>query len=80
MVPTFWSFAEGDEFTLELEILKGKSIKSIEITKYPESKVYSSIDLKKLNETFLVTEPSIFSIYIKKGGTAKKSLPIEYLS
>lgn len=44
----YYSFAEGDEIILDLEMVKGKHIKEIEITETPSNSVFSDFKVREL--------------------------------
>ncbi|WP_046757883.1 hypothetical protein [Kordia jejudonensis] len=46
----FFSFAEGDQITISLEMVKGKHIKEVEIIELPSNSIFSDFKVRELNE------------------------------
>ena len=65
----FYSFAEGDEIIFDLQVIKGKNVKEVEIIEYPYSSKFVDFKTKKVSEKKIkVTKTAIYKFRIKGGG------------
>jgi hypothetical protein len=58
----FFSFAEGDEIIFDLEMVKGKHIKEIEVTELPSNSIFSDFKVKELkNKRIMIRNKGIYT-------------------
>jgi hypothetical protein len=73
----FYSFDKGDEIIFNLEMVKGRNIKEVEIVELPSKKVFSAFKADKIqNKTIKV--PLMVILILIQGGNGKllETLPI----
>ncbi len=69
----YFGFAEGDEIIFDLEVLKGKNIKEVEITEYPSTSKFYDFKSKGVKQKRIkVNKTAIYHFKIKGGGLKAK--------
>jgi hypothetical protein len=76
----YFSFAEGDEIIFNLDVVKGKNIKEVEITEYPYTSKFFDFKTKKVSDQRIkVNKTAIYKFRIKGGGMSTKICRVKIL-
>ena len=69
----YYGFAEGDEIVFDLDVVKGKHLKEVEITEYPSSSKFMDFKTKKVKDKRVkVNKTGIYKFRLKGGGIGTK--------
>lgn len=69
----YYGFAAGDEIIFNLDVVKGKNVKEVEIVEYPYSSKFFDFKTKKISDQRItVNKTGIYKFRIKGGGLGTK--------
>lgn len=69
----YFGFAEGDEIVFDLEVVKGKNLKEVEIIEYPSTSKFFEFKTDKISEKRIkVNKDAIYKFRLKGGGLGTK--------
>ena len=69
----YFGFAEGDEIIFDLQVVKGKNVKEVEILEYPSSSKFFEFKATKISDKRIkVNKTAIYKFRLKGGGLGTK--------
>lgn len=68
-----YAFAAGDQIALHVQLLTGRSLKSVEFIQWPDYIVYRSYQLDTMvNKTIVIPQTGVYLLRIQEAGLGKK--------
>ncbi len=69
----YFGFAEGDEIVFDLQVVKGRNLKEVEIIEYPSTSKFFEFKTDKISEKRIkVNKDAIYKFRLKGGGLGTK--------